>query len=164
MRKTILFSGQSIELGLNVLPIGSTDDKHPLVRWKPLQTSRLAREAFEQHLARFPSNDYWIVCGAYQSEDGTPLTRFGLVVVDADDAEAIAEVERRCPYTPVQVTTKHGRHFVYRHPRNQRIKTKAKLLLGGRLFNIDIRADGGGVVAPGSTNKTWGRHGLSIRR
>lgn len=73
----------------------------------------------------------------------------GVVVIDADSPKALRWCVRRFPYTPWQTQTGRGFHLWYRHPAVQvanraRIETRA-----GRLA-IDVRGDGGYVIAPGS--------------
>jgi Bifunctional DNA primase/polymerase, N-terminal len=71
--------------------------------------------------------------------------------VDADSEEAQLYVLRRLPSTPWQTVTTRGRHFYYQHPR---LPVTNHQLLHCRtragVFPIDIRGDGGYVIAPGS--------------
>jgi hypothetical protein len=74
----------------------------------------------------------------------------GLVVVDADSPAAEAWVTDNLPRTPLQVRTGRGRQFYYAHPLQPvRNKVRAKAPDGTSL-DLDLRADGGYVLAPGS--------------
>jgi hypothetical protein len=73
----------------------------------------------------------------------------GVVVVDADSALALRWCTAHLPYTPWQTCTAGGHHLFYgcaetRVANRTRIETAA-----GRLA-IDVRGDGGYVIAPGS--------------
>ena len=72
----------------------------------------------------------------------------GLIVLDLDSDQAVDEATRRgLPPTPV-VRTAKGLHLYFRHP-GGRIKNRANVAAG-----MDIRADGGYVVAPPSVHPT----------
>lgn len=70
----------------------------------------------------------------------------GLVVVDLDSADAIEWAKENLPTTPIRTVTGRGEHWFYRHPGTGPIRNGVKLR--GRA--IDVRGDGGQVVAPGS--------------
>lgn len=70
----------------------------------------------------------------------------GILVLDVDSAEALAEARRRgLPHTPY-VRTASGFHFYFKFPGGN-IRNFA-----GKLGGMDLRADGGYVVAPGSVH------------
>ncbi|MFJ4074791.1 bifunctional DNA primase/polymerase [Curtobacterium sp. NPDC089991] len=118
----------------HVFPVGR--DKAPLVRWKTAATNDPTMVATWQ--ARYPNSNSGIACGPS-----------GLLVMDADTA---GEFERFCAahHQPVPETftveTAKGRHwyFQYRGP------VKNAVRIDG--FELDVRADGGYVVAPGSVH------------
>lgn len=71
----------------------------------------------------------------------------GVVVIDADSPETVAEME--AAYGRPAVRTRQGGHWYFRHPRNGKAtsnKIKDKL---------DRKGDGGYVVAPPSRDRTW---------
>jgi PAS domain-containing protein len=127
--------------GLSVIPVprpdATHDGKKPTIAWKEYQT-RLATEdeirawfAAEQNIA--------IVTGALS----------GVVVVDADSPETLQWIRRRLPYTPWQTKTARGFHLFYRHPGVQ-VRNAARLDTGDGRIALDVRGDGGFVIAPGS--------------
>jgi KaiC/GvpD/RAD55 family RecA-like ATPase len=108
--------------------------KLPIGAWKQYQTTRAP---FEQVLqwSRRPSN-VGIVTGAVS----------GLLVLDLDSNEAIEEARRRGLPDTVAVRTGKGLHVYLQHP-PEKVGNRAALLPG-----MDIRGDGGFVVAPGSVH------------
>ncbi len=75
----------------------------------------------------------------------------GVVAVDADSEPARRCVAKRLPYTPWQTKTRQGFHLFYQHP-GILIRNKAKLTTRDGKLDIDVRGDGGFVVAPGSVH------------
>lgn len=73
-----------------------------------------------------------------------------VVVVDADDDEAVAWAAARLPPTPWRVRTQRGEHWYYRAPAGRPV---ASCVRRGRLA-LDVRGQGSQVVAPGSVHHT----------
>ena len=71
------------------------------------------------------------------------------VVIDADTAEACAEMERQ--YGAPHVRTLRGAHWYYRHPQDGKV-TSRKIAPG-----LDCKSDGAYVVVPPSRNRSWTR-------
>lgn len=74
-----------------------------------------------------------------------------VIVVDGDSQEALDEMARALPPTPLRVRTAKGEHWYYRDTRasaHPAIKNKVRL----KGLKADIRGDGGQVVAPGSVH------------
>ena len=139
---------QLYRLGFNVLP---TDGKIPTESWKDLQTTRQTlREYSEMRVRNRDMLDAGIVTGNNHPESP------GVVVVDADDRDALDLVSARCPATTMLVKTRRGMHYYYRHPgAGTRIKSRNGLIIDGKAYKLDIKADGAIVIAPGSTSKDW---------
>jgi hypothetical protein len=74
-----------------------------------------------------------------------------VVAVDADAPDALLWVTKNLPYTPWQTKTARGFHLFYRHP-GVRVPNRARLETRDGLLAIDVRGDGGFVIAPGSTH------------
>jgi predicted P-loop ATPase len=77
----------------------------------------------------------------------------GVFVVDFDSAEARGELEAYlgAPLPPtLTATTGDGQHLHFRHPAGPAIRNRAGLRFAGRKHKIDIRGEGGYVVAPPS--------------
>jgi len=97
----------------------------------------------------WPSANVGIACGAAS----------GLVVLDVDAGhggeESLAKLEREHGALPVTVeahTGGGGRHLFFRHP-GGRVKNRVCLRPG-----LDVRGDGGYVVAPPSVHESGGRY------
>jgi hypothetical protein len=71
----------------------------------------------------------------------------GVVVIDADTAEAYAKMAAR--YGPPHARTRRGGHWYFGHPKNGKVASRP--LDGG----LDCKGDGGYVVAPPSRGRTW---------
>lgn len=123
------------ELGWSVIPIKAGTKLPAIARWKKYQTQRATLEEVQAWCNA--GHDVAIVTGSIS----------GIVVLDLDSEEAIAEAKRRgLPDTPM-VKTGKGMHVYFRHPGSD-FPNKAAFLAG-----MDIRGDGGYVIAPGSTHE-----------
>ena len=111
----------------NLIPMNG---KKPCIEWKPFQTRRITPAEIKEWMSgRFSTKDgnnswkaeilnFALVTGAVSWSDDNP----GIVVIDSDDEEAEALVERCCPDTPMkQRTGSGGGHRIYRRPPNQEI-------------------------------------------
>jgi hypothetical protein len=147
-------------LGFNVIP---GNGKIACLPWTQYQRERVpATLMTEWAKNRFYSeekNRYWsadpfnwlLLTGA--TSGGT-----GIVIVDADDDAGEALVAARCPKTPVmQRTPGGGWHRGYRHP-GVYVPVRKKTVIGGTVYNVDIRGDGGYIVAPGGRSKGGGSY------
>jgi hypothetical protein len=122
---------------MSVIPL---DGKRPLISWKPFQESCASNDQVEAWGERFPGMNVGVVTGRIS----------GLVVIDADSAEATAKLEAMdIPATPT-VLTSRGRHYYFAHPETP-ISNRAGLSPG-----VDMRGDGGYVVAPPSIHPNTG--------
>lgn len=134
--------------GWSVIPI-EPRGKRPLLPWLQFQQRRAAVAEIESWFQRWPDANVGLVTGRIS----------GIVVLDIDPRhgglESLAEWERgqgRLPVSPEVRTGGGGRHIYFAHP-------------GGTLANrvavrpgIDLRADGGCVVAPPSLHATGRRY------
>ena len=137
--------------GLVVIPVprprpGATpgkpgDGKVPIISWREYQTRRPAREELQNWFAT-PMN-LAVVTGELS----------GVVVVDADSAEALTWIRNRLPWTPWQTRTAKGFHLWYGHP-GVRVPNRARIETGEGRLALDVRGDGGYVVAPNSVHAT----------
>jgi len=126
--------------GWSVVPV-QPRGKRPLVRWTPFQQSRASRADVEHWFARWPDANLGVVTGAVS----------GLVVLDVDAGHggegSLAALERL--HVPLDPTVESrtgggGRHLYFRHP-----GTPVGNRVGFR-EGLDLRGDGGVVVAPPS--------------
>jgi len=152
-------------MGFNVIPMNG---KKPCVEWKPYQARQVTADEIKEWMGgRFPTKEgtsHWratllnfaLLTGAAPWSDSNP----GIVVIDSDDEEADEIVRRCCPPTPMtQVTGRGGLHRLYRRPSIEAvpyIANRQKTWVGGKQYNLDVRADGGYIMAPGSIHPTTG--------
>jgi putative DNA primase/helicase len=81
----------------------------------------------------------------------------GLVVLDADSPEALAWMRAHLPPTYAGTQTTKGQHWYFRHP-GSRVRNKVRIRTEDPAIKIDVRADGGYVVAPGSLHVSGARY------
>jgi hypothetical protein len=128
-------------------PPGSPGDgKVPTIKWRPYQ-DRLPTDA--ELVAWFggaPKN-LAIVTGRISD----------CVVVDADSPAGLTWCTRTLAYTPWQVQTRRGFHLYYRHP-GVRVTNRSKLETRDGTIDVDLRADGGYVIAAGSVHATGSQY------
>jgi len=126
--------------GWSVLPLRG-GDKRPLIRWDGLQQARADAATVTQWFSQAPAANVGIVTGEISN----------LIVLDVDPKhggdESLAELERRfgaLPQTAEARTGGGGRHLYFAHPGGL---TPNRV---GLKQGIDLRGDGGYVVAPPS--------------
>jgi hypothetical protein len=134
--------------GWSVLPV-EPRGKRPLIAWRKLQSRRAAADEAGRWFERWPDANVAIVTGR--------LSR--LVVLDVDPrhggAESLAAFEAEngpLPATLEALTGGGGRHLYFRHP-GARTANRVGLRPG-----IDLRGDGGCVVAPPSVHPSGRRY------
>jgi putative DNA primase/helicase len=115
--------------------------KVPVSAWKTFQDARASDDTLAVWFGNGRPRNIGIVTGAIS----------GVVVVDTDSAAADEWAEWHLPPTPMQTKTAKGSHRFYRHP-GVPVPTKARITGGG--LALDVRGDGGYVVAPGSLHHT----------
>lgn len=128
--------------GWSVIPI-EPRGKCPLVSWLAFQQRRADAEQIEDWFRRWPDANVGIVTGRVS----------GLAVVDIDPrhggAASLASAQDEhgpLPPTVVAETGGGGRHLYFAHP-DALLRNRVGILPG-----IDLRADGGCVVAPPSVH------------
>lgn len=141
--------------GLSVIPVPRPragvpagrpgDGKVPAIAWREFQTRRPTEDelrgwfAVQQNLA--------VITGAVSD----------VVVIDVDTPEAVRWLTAHLPYTPWQTQTARGFHLWYRHP-GVPIANRARLETRDGRLAIDVRGDGGYVIAPGSLHASGVRY------
>jgi hypothetical protein len=120
-----------LRLGLSLIPVAA---KRPLIKWAEFQERRATQNEVLDWLARFPGCDLGIVTG--------PIS--GLLVLDVDFKGPIG---KPLPLT-WSVNTPHGKHHYFKwEPSFAEATTTQAGALGA---GLDLRGEGGYVVAPGS--------------
>jgi hypothetical protein len=121
-------------LGWSVIPLVEKDKKPMIKSWLAYQKNQATEEQIRKWWENDPNANVGIVTGIVS----------GLVVLDADSQKARDFIKAKgSKQTPVSDTAK-GRHIYFKHPR-KRIPNKVN-----KELDIDIRGDGGYVVAPPS--------------
>ena len=128
--------------GWSVVPIESLG-KRPLVPWMPFQRRIAGADEIAHWFRHWPQANFGIVTGAVSD----------LVVLDVDplhggagSLDGLAARHGPLPRTVEAVTGGGGRHVYFSHPGGT-VHNRVGLLPG-----LDIRGDGGCVVAPPSTH------------
>lgn len=114
------------------------DGKVPCHAWREFQSRLPTEDEVTAWFSGEPSN-IAIVTGRVS----------GVVVVDADSQDALRWLTRRLPYSPWQVQTPRGFHVYYRCP-EVRVGNRARVDTADGRVAIDVRGDGGFVIAAGS--------------
>jgi Bifunctional DNA primase/polymerase, N-terminal/Primase C terminal 1 (PriCT-1) len=126
--------------GWSVLPVRARD-KRPLMPWEALQSTRPAAADVMQWYRRWPHANVGIVTGEISN----------LIVIDIDPQhggeQSLERLQRQfgvMPPTVEAATGSGGRHLYFAHP-GAPVHNRAGLAPG-----IDLRGDGGYIVAPPS--------------
>lgn len=126
--------------GWSVLPL-RPHEKRPLVRWEGFQSVHASAIEIADWFRRWPDANLGVVTGEISN----------LVVLDVDPKhggdDSLIALERRfgtLPPTVEAVTGGGGRHLYFTHPGGL-VRNRAGLAQG-----IDLRGDGGYIVAPPS--------------
>jgi hypothetical protein len=141
-------AGDYLRRGWSVIPL-QPGSKLPQLRWEQYQQQRADPEALARWVRRWPRLNIGIVTG----------TVSGLVVLDVDRRhggfEALSALERlhgALPATVEAETGGGGRHLYFACP------PAAPRNRSGLAPGIDLRAEGGIVVAPPSIHPSGGRY------
>ena len=149
--------GRFYRMGYNLIPMGL--EKVPLPKWKLYQTHRIEIEEIKQWQKSFGTkmSGNWAVLTGHKPYSDIPA----LIIVDSDDEEAEAYTSQQCPVTPcMQRTPGGGGHRAYRRPSLEAhpyIPIRAKTIISGETLNLDLRADGGYFMCPGSISDSRGK-------
>lgn len=143
-----------VERGWAAMPMEARG-KRPVVAWQELQSRLPTVAEVKGWFARPRAANVGIVTGAVSN----------LVVVDVDPrhggAASLAALEREhgpLPVTVEAITGGGGRHLYFAHPGGM-VHNKVGVLPG-----IDVRGDGGCVVAPPSIHPSGNRYRWAKRR
>lgn len=131
--------------GWSVIPIrfeGTVEDKKKplLLSWESYQKKAASVEQVERWWQQWPKANVGLVMGAAS----------GLVAIDLDGPHAMDLLRQAHITLPdtASVQTSRGYHLVYKHP-GYAVSNKVKILSGGE-SGVDVRGDGGYIVAPPS--------------
>jgi len=143
-RAALVYAG----LGWSVLPVRG-GEKRPLIAWTELQARRADADEVRDWYRQWPDANVGVVTGAISN----------LLVLDIDpghggDDSLTGWSERHGPL-PDTVTARTGgggRHYYFAHPGGE-VRNRAAIAPG-----IDLRGDGGMVVAPPSRHPSGRRY------
>jgi hypothetical protein len=138
--------------GFSVIPC--RPDKKPFISWTDYQKRRATGEEIREWWGKWPGAMIGIVCGEIS----------GLFVVDCDTEAGYEAIQKLIPdslIVPIARTPRGGWHLWFIYPMGSKITIGAGVMPG-----VDIRGEGGFVVAPPSINGdgkgyTW-QEGLSL--
>lgn len=144
-----------LALGYSIIPIHSVKNgcctcgkpgctapgKHPLLEsWRDYQKWRPTEAEVRAWWKHWPWANVAIVTGSIS----------GLVVLDIDGPDGVGSVSNKeLPNTVIAETGGGGWHYLFRYPHGRVIGNKT-----GILPKVDVRADGGYIVAPPSIHKS----------
>lgn len=144
MRELYHAANAYLQAGLSVIPIASRS-KTPLISWQQYQHRRAKAEEINAWLSEWPNANVGIVTGLIS----------GLVVIDLDTEEAKDKLKERVPgfdFTTVpRSRTGKGWQLFFKHP-GVNVPNRTGVIPG-----LDVRGDGGYVVAPPSIHPS-GKH------
>ena len=103
-----------LDQGLHVFPLVAGTKKPALLHWKQFQEEQPTPEMWAEWNATM--DDFDIGCCPADV----------LFVVDGDNAQAVAAIDTKLPFTPIQQGTSKGRHFIYRAPAKRTRKSNHK--------------------------------------
>jgi hypothetical protein len=148
MNASLLAALAYVRRGWSVIPLWPRQ-KRPLIPWAAYQRAPAAEAEVREWYARWPDANIGIVTGAVSS----------LVVLDVDPLHggdrSVEELERAHGHLPRTVeasTGGGGRHVYWAHPGGH-VRNQVGLAPG-----LDLRGDGGFVVAPPSVHPSGRRY------
>lgn len=123
--------------------LGDHEKKSPLVSWREWQVRRPTADQVAAWWRRWPQANIAIITGRPS----------GIIVLDVDGEEGRALLQGRyIPPTPTARTGGGGWHYYFRHPGGE-VRNRV-----GILPHVDIRGDGGLVIAPPSVHPSGKRY------
>lgn len=138
--------------GWSVVPV-QPRGKRPLVRWESFQRRRPNKKDVLSWFQRWPDANVAIVTGKVS----------GLIVLDVDPRhggdDSLLDLERRygpLPETVESISGGGGRHIYFAHP-GDLLRNRVGLEAG-----IDLRGDGGMIVAPPSIHPGGGPYAWEV--
>lgn len=122
-----------LSLGWSVIPL-KPKSKEPLIKWQEFQKHHASASEVREWLTKWPSLNLGIVTGSISN----------LCIVDLDGPEGLASGQKLGLKSSVVSLTGNGRQLWYQNVDG--LQNSVKLLAPG----MDVRAEGGYVVAPPS--------------
>lgn len=137
-RPDLLNIGDLMARGWSIFPL-KPRSKVPAVKW----------ETYQHRLATLDELETWFTAPGYNVAVVTGRISV-IFVIDCDSPEALEWAREKLPPCDLRVRTAKGLHHVYPYSGERPMRNKCRVRFDGRHLDIDIRADGGYVVGPGS--------------
>ena len=131
--------------GFSVFPLRHRGKKPAAFfeEWDPYQETAPTAEMVADWWEHYPLNNIAVVCGKVSN----------LVIVDADNENAVKWVQENFLHTPVSVKTHRGYHYYYKYPYGSESWLKEEKRRHKKLEDgIDIQIDGFYAVGPNSVH------------
>lgn len=132
-----------LKQGISVIP-SDPSSKIPYIAWTEYQKRLPTEQEVVAMWKKYPKAMVSIVTGSISD----------IAVIDCDSEEAIKKVEAAIPdsmETIVSVSPRGGRHYYFKC--SDGLKTKTAVI-----DHVDVRANGGVIIAPPSRNATGGQY------
>lgn len=129
------------DYSLSIIPCGKNKGKISLVKWQQYQEEAADLSVFDSWIDKFPTANIGLITGRINN----------LLIVDCDDPKLTIEaLQEKYGETPLIVQTpRGGKHLYYKY--------NGEPCYTGFSNKIDIRGDGGYVIAPPSINLESGK-------
>jgi len=127
-----------LKLGIAPIPLPLGKKSPPCIEWGEF-SRRMPTEVEVRGFFEGNTRNIGLAMGAVSK----------LVAIDLDSNEAIAWAGKHLPTTAMRLKTSRGEHWLYRHPGHE-ITNKVKIRIGDKRLPLDVRGDGGYIVAGGS--------------
>lgn len=135
-------------LGYSVIPLQPKGKKPIISSWAEYQKQRADENQIREWWRQYPKANVGIVTGSIS----------GIVVLDVDGEDGLSSLTRigeKLRPTPIS-NTGNGHHYIYKHP-GKEIRNFSR-----REPGLDLRGDGGYIVAPPSVHPSGREYEWSI--
>jgi putative DNA primase/helicase len=126
----------------SIIPLRYRDKVPAVPSWTEFQQRRPTYEEAEAWFDRPQRFNVGVVTG----------TVSGIFVLDCDSPDALAWAEEYMPVCTMRVRTAKGMHLYFPYSGDRPLRNKVRTKFQGRELQLDIRAQGGYVVGPGSVH------------
>src|ERR1019366_1806410 len=135
------FALKYLNLGFSVIPL-RPKSKEPLLPWQEFQSRRASESEIREWFLKWPDANIGLVTGKISS----------ICVVDLDGPKGIQEAQRLGLSSSITSITGNGKHLWYKNA-SESVGNAVRVQPG-----IDIRGEGGYVVAPPSIHENERRY------
>jgi Bifunctional DNA primase/polymerase, N-terminal/DnaB-like helicase C terminal domain len=135
------FALKYLKQGLSVIPL-EPKGKRPLISWTEFQSRHATEDEVKGWFAKTPMANIGIVTGSVS----------GVAIIDLDGPEGLVSSQNLGLKSSVVSLTGNGKHLWFRYPK-EGLKNAVRIVSG-----MDLRGDGGYVVAPPSIHESERRY------